>query len=330
MQLHAALLSGWIVSGLKCVHRLAFGHTSLHENTSLVRAARFVWIMHEPTDWGDVLDAVAREEGVSHMGWRRAAAASSTSGLYGGVVLNGTVLPGSGAIIFALRHWMLRTHSETLARYARVVITRADHFYACDHPNFWPAPGTVGVTEGRLSSVFGGVTDRHNIFLSSVKEEALNVLGWMVVHPTLTVGASPEVVLERAWQAASLSTALVARTMFTVVAPGDTTRWQQPSTARVREAPFLKLKYVHEHDIARDRCSLASGQTMLLRSSCGSMCSTCCQGGPHRQDVLCANTEGLPGPFEAKQQTICSCPEEKGLERGGRSTLEPTCLDSTH
>ena len=55
------------------------------------------------------------------------------SGLYGPAWLKDKPTPGSGAIIFALRHLLLR-HApalDVLKSYDTVVFTRSDFFYLC-------------------------------------------------------------------------------------------------------------------------------------------------------------------------------------------------------
>ena len=57
-------------------------------------------------------------------------------------------------------------------------------------------------------------------------EAVLNIAGWMVANAPLTVGMSPEGLIERAWGDAGLQSFLIVRTMFTVAAHGvDSTRW---------------------------------------------------------------------------------------------------------
>ena len=160
-----------VLDALRADLALAFGSASRHVATSLVLRARYVWVFDEPADWGDVLDAVAVEANVSVAAWRQAAAHPRTvgSGLYGGARIGGRVLAGSGAIIFGLRWLLLRHHHATLESYRRIVLTRSDHLYVCDHANVWPrlvlrASASqlppVGVVEGRRSEYFGGLTDR--------------------------------------------------------------------------------------------------------------------------------------------------------------------------
>ena len=113
---------------------LAFGDTAQPlGNISLKARAKHVWLFHEPSDWGDLLDAAAEELAVDPQQWRLAMAKWKDSGLYGPAWLKDKPTPGSGAIIFALRHLLLR-HApalDVLKSYDTVVFTRSDFFYLC-------------------------------------------------------------------------------------------------------------------------------------------------------------------------------------------------------
>lgn len=81
----------------------------------------------------DLLDAAAEELAVDPQQWRLVMAKWKDSGLCGPAWLKDKPTPGSGAIIFALRHLLLR-HApalDVLKSYDTVVITRSDFFYLC-------------------------------------------------------------------------------------------------------------------------------------------------------------------------------------------------------
>ena len=100
-----------------------------YPNSSLYTRAKYVWNFHEYDDWADAIDLI---NGTS---WRETHLPYFTrkrTGLLGGV--KGHL--GSGAIIFMIR-WFLSQHllgnPDVLNQYDRFVITRADHYYQCQH-----------------------------------------------------------------------------------------------------------------------------------------------------------------------------------------------------
>ena len=122
----------------------------------LYKLARYVWPAPEPSDWGTLVTELTGSDA-----WRAQAAQHPSDGLWGGVVLGGRPLNGSGSVIFSLRLVLLRQLERLFAdpsapQYGQVIVTRSDHFYACEHPRLPAAHVWVPSGEG-----FGGVTDRH-------------------------------------------------------------------------------------------------------------------------------------------------------------------------
>jgi len=81
---------------------------------------------------------------------------------------------GSGAILIAFRHYLLKNHLDTIEKYDRIILTRSDYFYAFDHPildndHYW-------VPEGEN---YGGIIDRFQQFPSKYAKEALNVIEYV-------------------------------------------------------------------------------------------------------------------------------------------------------
>ena len=129
-----------------------------YPNSSLYTRAKYVWNFHEYDDWADAIDLI---NGTS---WRETHLPYFTrkrTGLLGGV--KGHL--GSGAIIFMIR-WFLSQHllgnPDILNQYDRFVITRADHYYQCQHDfrDLDLSNNTVWIPQGEA---YGGVTDRHLI-----------------------------------------------------------------------------------------------------------------------------------------------------------------------
>ena len=97
----------------------------------------------------------------------------------------------------------------------------------------------------------------------------------MVRNPERTVGASPEAVVEYAWADAGVQTAPIARTMFTVAALGDATRWKVARKGVQSLDPSLRLKYEGEYTLTQARCS-----PILTNELCQTLCSACARDSP--------------------------------------------------
>ena len=75
---------------------------------------------------------------------------------------------------------LVASHGEQA--YQRVLLTRSDHLYACDHPSPPMEPGVVRVMDGKM---YHGVTDRHQLFAFADRKRVLSILPWLASrHPT--------------------------------------------------------------------------------------------------------------------------------------------------
>ena len=161
--------------------------------------------------------------------------------------------PGSGAIIFALRSWLLR-YLDALSgdRYETVIVTRSDHLYACQHPKRWPAPRLIYVPEGEG---YGGVSDRHTVFSFSDRRRVLSVLDWLIEHDRARVSKikEPESILRQYYEDAGLKVRSFGRVMFVVRRQEDTTRWAYGIGPNKCEGE-LYLKYEGELITTRSFC----------------------------------------------------------------------------
>ena len=278
-----------LLSPLRADLALAFGSTSKWP-AQLTERAKYQWVLDEPRNWTSVLDAVAKEEGDSRgKRWRRHARKCKGKGLYGPATLDGQEEPGSGVIIFAFRNWLLhgsrRTdgqHAElpvsstseclkTLETYDRIVLTRADHVYACDHPDVDVAPAHFLPGQEELPTVwipagedYDGITDRHHIF--NGKQDArsvLDVLRWLVRQKSkleLHSCLNPEGCLMEYFRSAGVASRIrrFSRTMYTVKVDGvDTTRWTEGADhwAPVKGQEGLIAKYPDEYAMATAECN---------------------------------------------------------------------------
>ena len=209
-----------------------------------------VWRVPEPSSaWDDVLDELYGSNNWSTRITRR-------ENLWGGLRTTvGTTTHGSGAIVLALRWWLLR-YLDALneKRYDAVVVTRSDQLYACDHPplqRFFP-PGVVATPSDEN---YGGVTDRHTIFKWTERRRALAVLPWLIENDNrLRHLSSPEQVMLAYYNAVRIRIRHVERSFFTIRRPNDMTRWTW-SIGSNQCTRGLYLKYENELIAVRRFCN---------------------------------------------------------------------------
>jgi hypothetical protein len=160
--------------------------------------------------------------------------------------------PGSGAIICAFRHSMLREHDAVLAEYDRIILTRTDYYYVADHPVL--PNDTLYVVEGED---YGGICDRHWVFPSSMRREVLGVVEYMADPAGYTSECAaqglvnPETMLALALRKAGVlgRTRRCRRVQFSVHTSKDATRWRE-ATIPFKPEHDLFAKYEGEYTTA--------------------------------------------------------------------------------
>lgn len=242
---------------------LAFGNTS-DRPEQLTSLAKYDWIFEEPNDWTEVLDEVATRAKVPTGRWRRHAQRKDVrgKGLYGPAIVDkGESEKGSGVIIFAFREWLLREQLHVLQSYDRVVLTRADHVYACDHANVDVQLGdpVIWLPEGED---YEGFTDRHHVFQGKDAASILGVLPWLVAQSDAAC-INPETCLKEYFMEVGLAQRVLRfpRSMYTVKRQSDDTRWTEGSSfwSEVPGHPGLVFKYPDEHALATEECARERG-----------------------------------------------------------------------
>mmetsp|Transcript_28228 Transcript_28228/g.65358 ORF Transcript_28228/g.65358 Transcript_28228/m.65358 type:complete len:234 (-) Transcript_28228:2172-2873(-) len=193
--------------------------------------------------------------------------ADDSSGLWGGV----EGYPGSGAIIFVIRHIVLDFLEENglFDIYDRFVLTRSDHYYGCIHDlsrldakHIWVP---LGEDHGR------GITDRHWIGNGHQLRKALNVLAPIVQNPKryarqLTKeGFNPEQLLKLRWKEEGIWRDIkrFPRVMFTCAVPGDPTRWSLPNATQSSLPEGVLIKYPYEYEETKCNCQGDCPTTLL-------------------------------------------------------------------
>ena len=138
---------------------LLFGKNS-DKSSSLYKKAKFIWEINEYSDWWDyfkkyfsnrLYDIFKKNE---------------IEGLGGGI----NNFRGSGAIIFAFRHFLKNNFKNELIKYDRIILTRSDFYYIDCHPLL--KNDLFYIVEGER---YGGLTDRHHIFPTSMIDDVLGI-----------------------------------------------------------------------------------------------------------------------------------------------------------
>ena len=124
----------------------------------LENIATYNWNFDEPKDdWGTLFDEICSKHEITNS-WRETAHKTAYEGLWGGVIINGENMKGSGAIAILLREILL-SHLDILLQYDTIIFTRSDHLYLAEHTI--PCRENIYVPKGED---WWGITDRHYIF----------------------------------------------------------------------------------------------------------------------------------------------------------------------
>lgn len=140
------------------------------KSSSLYKKAKYVWEVTKYNNW----EQYYTENNISG-NWKEIYSWSENDGnCVGFSGLGESKKYGSGAILIAFRHYLLKNHLETIHNYDKIILTRSDYFYAFDSPildneYYW-------VPEGES---YGGIIDRFQQFPSKYSEQALNVMSYV-------------------------------------------------------------------------------------------------------------------------------------------------------
>ena len=219
--------------------------TNRTEKTILQEVAKYDW-SHEDPDWTSEMRRVCRDCGLDESAWHESARRTSYESLWGGVVLDGQLLKGSGAIIMLLRD-MLLSKLSILKQYDKVIITRSDQLYFFDHPQL-TANSDIDIPIGED---WWGLTDRHHVVDSSIIETYLCIAKWWMqnidfVENSIEKHHNPEQLLALFFKTLSFKIIRTSRCMASVSLKEDLTRWKM-ATVPVPGYTDLLFKYPHEY-----------------------------------------------------------------------------------
>jgi len=227
---------------------LCFGEEK-EKTSSLYQRAKYIWEIPEYVNWREFYDANLPPNWDGFLKNQR----YNDATLMGGIDAN----KGSGAIIFAFRHFLLRNKLSILQQYDRIILTRSD-FYYIDQQAILPL-GKLYAVEGEG---YGGVSDRHFIFDTSMTQDVLGILDFLCSERNFEMlnqlekdSINPEKALLLFFKHSQIFQKLEfhQRVQFTVATEGDSSRWQNPSHF-IPGLKGVKYKYVSEYEDALLNC----------------------------------------------------------------------------
>ena len=219
---------------------LCFGKTNNTDN-SLYKKAKYIFELDEYSNWKDYYNQFFINK------WKDSFLHGKNHGLAGGL----DNYNGSGAIIFAFRHFLKNNYYGILNSYDRIILTRSDNFYLYKHPIL--SNDRIWIPHGED---YGGITDRCHIFPSSFIKEMLGVVEYMdsdigFKDISKIYNPNPEIVLLLSFRFYNLLNKIYRykRCQFAVATKDDTTRWQKGSIP-LPNYKDLYIKYINEYRIA--------------------------------------------------------------------------------
>jgi hypothetical protein len=224
--------------------------------TILYDMATYRWNTHAHQNWGVILDDVAKRCG-NHPNWKVLCKIHNQA--LGGITECDHI--GSGGIMLAFR-WLVQQKILELGldkKYDYMILSRADQLHICNHkPMSMLHDNSVVVPYGEE---YTGWPDRHIVaktpsFIQAVNitnELVCNADAWSIsLNQTLV---NPEYIQKVVWDKYNLDVVQTERTMFTVRAQGDPTRWSEGDENVLTKPLNLKVKYSEELRLVLSQCS---------------------------------------------------------------------------
>lgn len=216
---------------------LCFGKSD-NKNLSLYKKAKYIFELNEYNDWTDYYSNYFNNN------WKRSFLCGKNHGLAGGL----ESYNGSGAIIFAFRHFVKHRCADIINLYDRIILTRSDYFYLYKHPIL--SNDRIWIPEGED---YGGITDRFHIFPSKIMTEMLGVVEYMdsnigFQHINSKNNPNPETILKLSFKYYNIINLIqrYKRCQFTVATKNDTTRWQK-ANIQLPNNKDIYIKYINEY-----------------------------------------------------------------------------------
>ncbi len=212
------------------------------KSSSLYKNAKYVWELKEYDNWLDYYNIYYSKE------WFEILSAKFYDNVLGGI----NNFRGSGAILLAFRHFLLKNYKHILMEYDRIILTRTDYYYIDKHPVL--PNDSLYIVEGED---YEGVCDRHHIFNKEMIDDVLGVCDFLCNienckmlcnnNSTLNIEKILLYYFNSSWVGEKIKR--VKRVQFAVGDTNDTTRWQ-PAYHPLPGHPTLKIKYITEYEPA--------------------------------------------------------------------------------
>jgi hypothetical protein len=243
----------YLLNPLSADLALLFGKSN-NKTSSLYQKAKYVWEIDEYEDWwnyfkkyfSDTLFNIYKKNEIE--------------GLGGGI----KNFKGSGAIIFALRHFLKTNFKHELLKYDRIILSRSDFYYIDFHPNL--KNDFFYIVEGEK---YGGVSDRHHIFPTSIIDFVLSINEFLDNKKNFDYLISKKLNPERALYEYYKNNGLLEkikfckRVQFIVSRENESKRWSYTKGFKFNSKTLL-IKYQREYYQAlRNKYGLLVG--LILR-----------------------------------------------------------------
>ena len=243
----------YLLNPLSADLALLFGKSN-NKTSSLYQKAKYVWEIDEYEDWWNYLKKYF--SGTLYNIYKK----NEIEGLGGGI----KNFKGSGAIIFALRHFLKTNFKHELLKYDRIILSRSDFYYIDFHPNL--KNDFFYIVEGEK---YGGVSDRHHIFPTSIIDKVLSINEFLDNKKNFDYLISKKLNPERALYEYYKNNGLLEkikfckRVQFIVSRENESKRWSYTKGFKFNSKTLL-IKYQREYYQAlRNKYGLLVG--LILR-----------------------------------------------------------------
>ena len=146
-----------------------------------------------------------------------------------------------------MRHFLKNNFKNVLLNYDRIILTRSDFYYIDFHPNL--KNDTFYILEGEG---YGGVTDRHHIFPSSMTDKVLSINEFLDKKENykylLTKNLNPERALTEYYKNINIFEQIkfCKRVQFIVAKRNESKRWSYTKGYKFNSNTLL-IKYQKEY-----------------------------------------------------------------------------------
>lgn len=226
-------------------------------SSSLYDRARYIWEIPNFNDWADAFDLIP---GIAK-DWRNRTLPYN-GGDYG-ILFGGAAGRNATGAVVMMNRWFaanaIRAHGLQ-DKYDRFVVTRTDHFYACDTKLHSLRLRSIWIPHGENHR---GLNDRWFLCPKHHLLSALDMLPPLLRDPERYTSqdwfysSNTEIFLRKRWREENLTDSIkrFKRTMFLAKTPSDYSSWTRDDIfVPTRYGPGVLKKYPMEYDAAICNC----------------------------------------------------------------------------